>query len=136
MSRAAWIEQRLYAEAERNGYGDITPSMSRLLAQLAGRPLGLSELGRRLSVSRQAVHKLANEAAALGYVEFVASDSDARVKLLRFSPKGRTMAASAERELVRIEAELCQHIGHERVQLLKELLGMPWAEGDRDRRSG
>ena len=75
-SRSEWVEQRLNANAARNGYGDVTPAMSRLLANLLGRPLGLSDLARRLAVSRQAVHKLASEAAQLGYVEFVDSEAD------------------------------------------------------------
>jgi len=128
LTRAEWMEQRLYANAERNGYGDITPSMSRLMALLAGRPQGLSDLARRLGITRQAVHKLATEANALGYVEFFDSPSDARIKLLRFTRKGREMAASAEQELARIEAGLCRHIGTHRLQVLKEILAMPWSE--------
>ena len=134
LARADWVEQRLYAKAERHGYGDVTPAMGRLLALLAGRPQGLSELARRLAVTRQAVHKLANEAARLGYVEFIDSDADARVKQLRFTAKGRAMSASAERELDAIEAALARDIGEDRVRLLKDILAMPWSAGERDRR--
>lgn len=134
--RADWVEQRLYTAAERNGYGDIPPSMARLLALLAGRPLGLSELARRLDVTRQAVHRLANEAAALGYVEFVDSETDARVKLLRFTQKGWIMSASAEQELDRIEAAIARQIGTEQLEQLKALLALPWSadEGRKRRR--
>lgn len=134
LHRFHWMEDRLYANAERNGYGDITPAMSRLLAHLAGKPMGLSELARRLAVSRQAVHKLALEGARLGYVEFIDSDTDARVKLLQFTDKGREMSESAERELRLIETELEHHIGSDRLELLKDVLAMPWFTGDKDRR--
>lgn len=126
--RSHWMDQELLARAERNGYGDVTLSMSRLCAHLAGRPLSLAELARRLAVSRQAVHKLANEVASLGYVEFVDSDKDARVKLLRFTPKGWDMADSAEQELQAIEKELAQQIGQDKFLALKEVLAMPWRE--------
>jgi DNA-binding MarR family transcriptional regulator len=132
--RSDWMEQRLYDKAAQNGYGDITPAMGRLLALLAGRPLGLSDLARRLEVSRQAVHKLANEAAALGYVEFVDSEEDARIKLLRYTQKGWRMAASAEGELERIEARLARAIGPEALAQLKQLLALPWSTDERERR--
>lgn len=127
LSRSNWMEERLYANAERNGYGDVTPAMSRLFAHLAGKPQPLSELARRLSVTRQAIHKLALEGARLGYVELVDSEQDARVKLLRFTAKGQDMARSAERELILIETELTGQIGAERLQLLKEVLALPWS---------
>lgn len=131
--RSDWMERRLFESAEQNGYGDLTPAMSRLCAHLAGRPLGLSELARRLTVSRQAVHKLATETAALGYVEFIGSEKDARVKLLRFTQKGWDMAESARRELEAIEAELAQTIGQDKVAQLMELLAMPWTTDEPER---
>lgn len=135
MQRHDWMEQRLYEKAAQNGYGDITPAMVRLLALLAnGRPQGLSDLARRLGVSRQAVHRLANEVAALGYVEFVDSDEDARVKLLRYTQKGWRMAESAEAELGRIEQRLTQAIGAEQLATLKELLAQPWSAEETTKR--
>ena len=127
LTRSDWMEQRLYANAERNGYGDVTAAMSRMCAHLAGRPIGLSELARRLAVSRQAVHKLASETAKLGYVEFIDSPNDARVKLLRFTPKGWDMAESAKQELMAIEQELAQQIGADALQTLKDILALPWS---------
>lgn len=135
MQRHDWMEQRLYEKAAQNGYGDITPAMVRLLALLAtGRPQGLSDLARRLGVSRQAVHRLANDVAALGYVEFVDSEDDARVKLLRYTQKGWRMAESAEGELDRIEQRLAQAIGAERLATLKELLALPWSAEEKAKR--
>ena len=132
LDRSNWIEQRLIDHAEINGYGDVTPAMSRLFAHLAGsKPISLSELGRRLSVTRQAVHKLANEAARLNYVEFFDSEDDARIKLLRFTQRGRDMAKSAEKELDGIEAELTLQIGETRLTQLKSTLALPWEEAER-----
>lgn len=136
IARVNWMEQRLYEGAARNGYGDVQPALSRMGVHLTGKPIGLSELASRLGVSRQAVHKLANEAARQGYVEFVDSPTDARVKLLRFTPAGRKMSASAEQELDAIEQEIAAQIGPQKMNLLKEVLAMPWFEGDRDRRLG
>jgi DNA-binding MarR family transcriptional regulator len=127
LARSDWMEARIMEGAHRNGYGDVTAAMSRLFAQLRGRPVGLSELARALTVSRQAVHQLAMEAAQLGLVEFVASESDGRVKLLRFTQKGWAMSESAARELERIESELAQQIGADDLAELRRILGKAWS---------
>lgn len=128
LNRSQWMNTRLVERAARNGYGEVTDAMARMFAHLAkGRPLGLSELARRLAVSRQAVHQLANEAAALGLVEFVPSESDGRVKLLRFTQKGWAMSDSAVRELQTIEAELAAQIGTEDLAALKRILARAWS---------
>lgn len=134
--RTDWVEERLYERAGHNGYGDITPAMARLFAALAPRPQGLSDLARRLDVSRQAVHKLALEAAALGYVEFVDSADDARVKRLAFTAHGHAMAASAEQELRRIETRLARQLGAEKLALLKSLLAEAWSAEEAAARDG
>lgn len=130
--RTNWIEARLMSGAERMGYGEVTHAMSRLFALLGGRPVGLSDLARSLAVSRQAVHQLASEAARLGLVEFVASESDGRVKLLRFTQKGWAMSDTARREYEAIEAELARQIGPQDLAELKRILSQPWSADERD----
>ena len=130
LSRSEWMEARLYANAEANGYGDITPGMSRLFATLGHRSVPLTELSQRLAISRQAVHKMALEGVRLGYVELIDSPTDARAKLLRFTAKGQAMAASARAELEVIETELTARLGASAMQALKDLLGRPWTAAD------
>lgn len=129
LHRSQWMEERLMERAEANGYGDITPAMSRLYAHLAGQRNGvaLSELARRLTISRQAVHKIAREGELAGYVQLISDEQDRRIKLLRFTPKGRAMAASAARELQSIEQRLVTELGADAVNELKHLLSSPWS---------
>jgi len=131
LARSDWMEARVMEYAERNGYGHITIAMNRLFAQLGGRPLGLSELARRMSISRQAVYKLALEAERHGLVEFVDSELDGRVKLLRFSQKGWAMSEQAAQDFARIEAELATQIGDDNLTALKSILSMPWSTSER-----
>ena len=128
MARSDWMEQRVMALAARNGYPHVTTAMNRLFAHLGGKPLGLSELARRLSVSRQAVHKLAQEAEQLGLVEFVPSEEDGRVKLLRFTQKGWRMSEKAAASFAEIEQELARQIGTQELESLKRILALPWPE--------
>jgi hypothetical protein len=53
---------------ERRGQGKLTPDRRRRAAALRARGLSLSAIGRRLGVSKQAVHQLLRAAAAKGGV--------------------------------------------------------------------
>jgi len=130
MARSDWMEARVMHGAQLAGYPNVTPAMNRLFAQLGGRPLGLSELARRLSVSRQAVHKLALEAERLGLVEFVPSEEDGRVKLVRFSQRGWRMSEQAAASFMAVEQELARHIGEDNVEALRRILALPWPDVD------
>ena len=126
MARSDWMEQRVMEMAEHNGYPHVTTAMNRLFAHLGGRPLGLSELARRLSVSRQAVHKLAIESERLGLVEFIPSEVDGRVKLLRFTQKGWHMSQLAAASFLEIEQKLSTTIGIKNLEDLRRILSMTW----------
>lgn len=131
LQRSDWMETRVAELAKANGYGHVAAALNRFFAQLGGRPLGLSELARRMSISRQAVHKLAVEAQRLGLVEFIESEHDGRVKLLQFSKEGRAMSEKAARDFERMEHDLAAQIGAENVETLKRILSMPWSDDER-----
>lgn len=124
--RSAWMEAQLYAGAEAEGYGYVTPAMSRMFGLMGREPVSLSELARRLLVSRQAVHQMANEAARHGLVELVDSPTNKRVRLVRFTPEGERMFACGTRTLARIEQELTERLGAAEVETLRRLLESDW----------
>lgn len=128
LHRFDWMEERVLKSAVASGYPYITPAMNRLFSQMWGQPVGLSELSRRLGISRQAVHKLASEAARHGLVEFVASNEDARVVMLRFTEAGWAMSARAARDFESIEAAIAAKLGAAKLAQLKALLAEPWGD--------
>lgn len=130
LKRFDWMEDCVLQQAEKSGYGQVTPAMNRLFGHMKGQPVGLSELARRLGISRQAVHKLASDAAKHGLVEFVASPNDARVVLLRFTKSGWAMSESAARDFDAIEARLAARIGEKQLSELKRLLALAWSEDE------
>lgn len=130
LKRFDWMEDRVLEHAEKSGYGQITPAMNRLFAHMKGQPVGLSELARRLGVSRQAVHKLANDAAKHGLIEFVSSPNDDRVVMLRFTENGWAMSESAARDFDAIEERLAARIGKKQLGELKRLLALAWSEDE------
>lgn len=127
--RYNWMEAQLYAGAEAEGYGYVTPAMSRMFGLMGKEPVSLSELARRLVVSRQAVHQMANEAVRHGLVELTDSPNNKRVRLVRFTPKGEAMFAQGTRTLETIERELSERIGAEDMETLRRILAKDWGTG-------
>jgi DNA-binding MarR family transcriptional regulator len=80
----------------------------------------LTELAKRLGISKQAVGQLVDELEQMGAIERVPDPDDGRAKLVRFSRKpGRTLLDGL-RHLQAIEAELTHELGDARVQALRE----------------
>lgn len=125
-TRYEWFEERIHIRAESKGYGYVSPAMSKMFGQLGSTPISMSEIARRLSISRQAVHKMMNEAHNYGLIEFIENPDDKRVRLVTYSDKGREMAAEARREMARIEQELIERIGERDVLELKRILTQEW----------
>lgn len=114
--------------AEKNGYGYISPSMANLYSYLGNSPVPMSELARRLKVSRQAVHQMVNEGIKSGFLEVSNSPNDKRIKMVQFSKDGNEMAQIAISEIRKSEEELKKHIGATNVRELRRILELNWPE--------
>lgn len=80
----------------------------------------LTELAKRLGISKQAVGQLVDELEQMGAIERIPDPEDGRAKLVRFSRKpGRTLLDGL-RHLQTIEAELVAELGETQVQGLRE----------------
>jgi DNA-binding MarR family transcriptional regulator len=126
MTRSDWFEERVLLEAEKHGYGFVTPSMNRLFAHMRHRPMSISELARQLGISRQAVHQTLGEAMSHGLVELLDSETDKRIKLVRFSDKGLQMSAVAAKSIARIEKQVEARIGKADMEALRRILDCGW----------
>jgi DNA-binding MarR family transcriptional regulator len=124
--RSDWFEDRVLQAAPRFGYRFVTPAMHRLFAHMSSKPVGISELARRLAVTRQAVHQTVGEACRRGIVELVDDPLDARVRKVRFTAKGMHMVRSAQQVVRRIEAELERRLGVRDLAALRRILAKEW----------
>ena len=107
--------------------------MARLFGHMGGQPIGLSELARRMGITRQAVHKLSSDAVELGLIESVSSPQDARVVCLQFTQAGWAMSAKAAKDFEEIEGVLRGRLGTKNLNELKRLLSMAWDEAEEPR---
>jgi DNA-binding MarR family transcriptional regulator len=126
LQRSEWFEARVLEAAPRYGYHFVTPAMHRLFAHMSSRPVGVSELARRLAVTRQAVHQTVDAALRRGIVEQVDDPADARTRRVRFTAKGMKMVRSAAQVVGGIESELEQRLGPRDLATLRRILSKVW----------
>jgi DNA-binding MarR family transcriptional regulator len=91
------VINRLHAELAQNGHPDARPAHGFALQAIGPRGVTISELGRRLGISKQAAAKTARGLEVLGYVARQDDPDDARATLLRRTPLAN--------ELLRLSAE-------------------------------
>ncbi len=126
MERHEWLYDRSLATAAKHGYGAVTPAMARLFVQVARGPLSISELARRLAISRQALHETVTAASELGLIEFASDPENKRVRIVRFTEAGKRMSHKVLLVDRAMERELEQRIGKANVAELKRILALEW----------
>jgi DNA-binding MarR family transcriptional regulator len=82
-----------------------------------------SELGRRLSVTKQAAAQAIAVLESMGYVSRVADPGDARVKRLRVTARGHEMMAIGEALFGKVRERWAAQIGVGELDLLQAQLG-------------
>lgn len=126
MRRYEWLYDQAFSAAAAHGYGFVTPAMARVFSMISEGPIGLSDLARRLAISRQSLHETITAACDHGLVELVADAKNRRIRLARFTDAGKRMSRAVVAVDRRIEAELARAIGADNLDTLKSILAMPW----------
>ncbi len=80
----------------------------------------LTELARRLGISKQAVAQLVDELEQMGAIERIPDPEDGRAKLIRFSRTAGRSLLDGMKHLQTIEAELASELGPARMHTLHE----------------
>jgi len=88
------------------------------------RGLRLTDLARRAGITKQSMGELAAAMEKAGYVEGVADPSDARARLLRLTPKGRSAGRLARKLVREVELEWTEVVGAARIDALRETLAI------------
>lgn len=126
MQKHELVYERAFASASTYGYGFVTPAMARLFIQIASGPMSISELARRLAISRQSVHETVSAAVQLGLVELVDDVRNRRVRIVRFTAAGKEMSRTVLSVDMQVERDIAARIGVKNVRALKQILSMAW----------
>lgn len=126
LARSDWFAREIMTGVKRSEYAYLTPAQSRLLATMAGKPTSMSELARRLAISRQAVHKTVAELARRGILEILEDPERGNAKRVVYTERGRQLNRAGAQIIDRVEERIAARIGRERLDELKALLSERW----------
>ena len=110
------------AELARRGYEDVRPVHDFAIRAIAAGADNASELGRRMSVSKQAAAKTIAVLQERGYVGRDADPGDARRKKLQVTERGSTMLRVGEQVFDELRADWARQVGAERLAELEAAL--------------
>ena len=86
---ARLLNEHAIARIRQRGRGDVRVSHASLLPHIDLEGTRITEIARRMGVTKQAVNQAVSEIEALGLVRRKADPSDGRAKLVLFTAKGR-----------------------------------------------
>ncbi|AYG79818.1 hypothetical protein DWB77_01936 [Streptomyces hundungensis] len=121
-----WFEEGLLAALEAAGATPVSPTQAQLFAVLDDQGTTVSELARRMGVTRQTAHQAVHGLVATGLLQQVPDPASARQRLIRRTSEGERAHRQAGIILDRLEAQLAERIGQEAVDALRATLETPW----------
>jgi DNA-binding MarR family transcriptional regulator len=110
----------LHAELSDRGHPDARPIHGFALQAIGNEGTTVSELGRRLGVSKQAAAKTVTSLEAAGYVSRVADPRDARATQLIPTSRGIEMLMLSAEIFERLRADWVRQLGEARVAALED----------------
>jgi DNA-binding MarR family transcriptional regulator len=109
-------------ELARRGYEDFRPVHDFAMRAIAAGADSASELGRRLSVSKQAAAKTISVLEDRGYIEREPDASDARRKHLKATSLGFKVLQTGEAIFDELRSQWAEQIGADQLEVIEKLL--------------
>ncbi len=121
-----WFDESLLNALHAAGWPELTRAHSLVFAQLDSAGTRTAEIARRAGISRQAVHQTVQELQRLGLATLVLDPTNRSAKLVVPTDRGRDSIRVAKAALAKLEGELAQRLGRQRVQALRQALEADW----------
>ncbi|MGV9454598.1 MarR family winged helix-turn-helix transcriptional regulator [Streptomyces sp. NPDC003635] len=123
-----WFDDALFASMEAAGEQPVTVAQAAVFATLDEQGTTISELARRIGVTRQTVHQAVHGLIGMGLLEQFPDPASARSRLIRPTAEGARVHRRAQAALAVIEQVLAERLGRAAVTALREALTEPWGE--------
>lgn len=123
-----WFDKGLLLTLVDRGWPQLSHSQSLIFAYLDRPGTRISELARRIGVSRQAVHKTVRELQKLELVTLRSDPSNRSAKLVTMTETGQANIDAAIDAFADIEDELASRIGESLVDNLRLALAYEWGK--------
>lgn len=119
---ARLLNERALEEARRRMNKPVRLAHTTLLPHVDLDGTRLTEIARRLGVTKQAAGELVDELVEMKLLERVTDPADARAKLVRFSARGRAGLLDGLAILRELEDDLAKHVGEKKMRIVHDAL--------------
>jgi DNA-binding MarR family transcriptional regulator len=123
-----WFDEGLLASMEAAGERPLTIAQAWVFATLDDAGTTVSELARRMGVTRQSAHQAVHGLIDAGLMEQVPDPSSARARLIRTTAEGRRAHELAQRCIAVMEDVLARRLGETAATALRAALETPWGD--------
>jgi len=110
----------LHRRLAEQGHPDMRPAYGFALQAIGPDGATMSEIGRRLGVSKQAATKTVGKLAELGYVDRAPDPADARAIMVTITPRGRDSLRRSAEIFESLRREWVRELGADRVRALED----------------
>ncbi|WP_190192506.1 MarR family winged helix-turn-helix transcriptional regulator [Streptomyces minutiscleroticus] len=125
-----WFDDALLAALREADAIPVTHTQLQLFAVLDEEGTTVSELARRMAVTRQTAHQAVHALIAAGLLEQAPAPASTRRRLIRRTSEGERAHRLAEEALARLEAHLAHRLGGAAVDALRTALEADWGTPD------
>ncbi|MGW7265337.1 MarR family winged helix-turn-helix transcriptional regulator [Streptomyces sp. NPDC054842] len=121
-----WFDDALMASMESAGEQPVSTAQAAVFAMLDAEGTTVSELARRIGVTRQTVHQAVHGLIAMGLLQQVPDPGSARRRLIRTTAEGLRVHERAQAAIGVIESVLADRIGSSGADALRQALTADW----------
>jgi DNA-binding MarR family transcriptional regulator len=119
---ARLLDERAVERVRAAGAPQLRPAHTRLLPHIDPEGTRLTELARRLGITKQAVGQLVDDLVEMGTLSLEPDPLDGRARRVRFTDRGVKAIAHGLGVLAEIEAELAARVGKRKMKELHTTL--------------
>ncbi|WP_043635269.1 MarR family winged helix-turn-helix transcriptional regulator [Nonomuraea candida] len=123
-----WFDEGLLASMEAAGERPLTIAQAWVFATLDDTGTTVSELARRMGVTRQSAHQAVHGLIDAGLMEQAPDPSSARARLIRPTAEGWRAHELAQRCIAVMEETLARRLGEPAATALRAALETPWGD--------
>ncbi|MFE9995009.1 MarR family winged helix-turn-helix transcriptional regulator [Streptomyces avermitilis] len=123
-----WFDDALLASMGAAGEQPVSIAQGAVFAVLDDEGTSISELARRIGITRQTAHQAVHGLIGMGLLEQVPDPASARSSLVRTTAEGTRVHQRAQTALALIEQVLADRIGADAATALRRALSEPWGQ--------
>lgn len=116
------IDQAIVEHVAGLGFGDVRSAHRHVFVHVAGEGSRITELARAAKMTKQSMQYLVDDLERLGYAERIADPADRRAKLVRLTPRGRSVVLAGRQAIAETERRWAERLGGRRMLELRRLL--------------